>query len=246
MVPHERVIHLLAVSKVPLFAVLSEQVRARAHVRWWTSVPPSGAVQPGDALVIDLLDGGPTAQVALLYRMLQRVKAWLVTGRHPVTPTWLDFAIQGGNRVVRCHCTTDGYKSLITGLECDLRGPPFEQIAILVLEHEPRLTSLTGIVRVLLDHPWDARHPGQLASLAAIRLTTLRSACRSLGFRRVEHFMTAVRLIAVEQLVTRQRIPLPVARRLVGLADASNLLKQVRRAQAGSPGAIRLLALSGT
>lgn len=244
MIPHERVIHLLAVSKAPLFAVLSERVHARARVRWWASAPPSGALKPGDALVIDLLDGGSAVRADALLPV-QHIRAWLVTGKKPVAPAWLDFVTQGGDRVVRCHCTSGGFESLITGLESELRGPSLEHIAALVLEHEPRFASMVGIVHALLEHPWEARHPGQLATLAAIPLTSLRSACRQLGFHRVEHFMTAVRLIAMDQLVVRHRLPERVARRLVGLADASNVMKQVRHAQTGSPEAFRTLASFG-
>ena len=223
MVRHERVIHLLAVSKAPLFAVLSTHVRARALVRWWTAVPPNGAVRPGDAIVVDLLDGGPPVQAALMVPALQHAKAWLVTGTNAVAPAWLDFAIQGGDRLVRCQCTTAGFDSLITSLQSELRGPSLDRIAALVVEHEPRFAAMAGIVRALVEHPWEARHPGLLATLAAIPLTSLRSACLELGFHRVEHFVTAVRLIAMDQLLVRHRLPERVARRLVGLADASNV-----------------------
>jgi hypothetical protein len=246
VVRDERVIHLLAVSKAPLFAVLSERVRARALVRWWTDPPSSALVKPGDALVVDLLDGGPTVKPALLVPALQHVKAWLVTGKKPVAPGWLDFVIQGGARVVRCHCTTGGFESLITGLESALRGPQLERIAALVLEEEPRFASMAGIVHALLDHPWEARHPGQLAVLAGVRHSALRNACRDLCFHRVEHFMIVVRTIAAKQLAARHEVPLQVAWRVAGLGDASNVSKQVRRARAGSPDALRTLASFGT
>jgi len=69
----------------------------------------------------------------------------------------------------------------------------------------------------------------------------LRGACRTLGFTRVEHFMTAVRFVALELLVRDHRITLPVARRSVGIASPTNARRQLQRARRRSVRAFRQL-----
>jgi hypothetical protein len=60
----------------------------------------------------------------------------------------------------------------------------------------------------------------------------------NLGFTRVEHFITYVRWSAVEQLVSKRGLRLPVAQHLMGIADVSNQRRQLDRVRRGSPFAL--------
>lgn len=60
----------------------------------------------------------------------------------------------------------------------------------------------------------------------------------SVGFGRTEHFLSAVRLVAHECLVTRCRMSGPRAWSSVGVSDLSNFHRQLARARRGSPKAL--------
>jgi hypothetical protein len=243
VVTHESVIHLLAQSKAPLFSVLAEGLHLDGRVRWWSSAPVGAAVKAGDVLVVDLMDGGPSLSPTVLVPLLPRAVAWLVTGTKPVGPDWLDLAGRPEVRVERCLCRPGPEsRALLATLDAYLRGPTGAQIGALVVEREPRFAAVQALVRILCERPWEARHPGQLAALAAVRPARLRSLARGVGCQRVEHFIIAVRMVAFEGLVTCQGISPAKARNLVGLADPSNAHRQLRRAQAGSPGVFHGLA----
>jgi hypothetical protein len=209
-------------------------------------LPPASGLRTGDFLVIDLLDGGHSVQASAVAGLLSRAHALLVTGTSPVAPEWLEFSGQQPIRVVRCpSCSSsERFVKLVTAIEVETSGPTGAEIAAIVLERELRFAAVAEVVRTICEHPWEARHPGDLAVLAGMRLPALKDSVGKLGFRRVEHFIVAVRLIAFEELVGRGQLPSQTARRLAGLIDPSNVSRQLRRARAGSPAAFRDLAVS--
>jgi hypothetical protein len=246
VVVHATVVHLVAASKVPLLALLSQTLRATASVRWWTSVPPVSALRTGDFLVIDLLDGGRLVQPSTVARVLSRAHVFLVTGTTSVAPDWLELARQEPIRVVRCLGCSSGerFVKLVAAIEAETRGPTGAEMAAHVLEREARFAPVADIVKIICERPWETRRPADLAGPAGLRLPALKHALGALGFRRVEHFIVAVRLIAFEELVGRGHVPPSTARRLVGLIDPANVSRQLRRARVGSPAAFRDLAVS--
>lgn len=246
MLVHPTVIHLVATSKVPLLPLLARTLRSVASVRWWTSVPPVTAMRTGNSLVIDLLDGGRLLEASAVGRLLARAQALLVTGSSPVAPDWLELSQHERVRVVRCPGCSSGERfiKLVAAIEAEASGPSGAQIAAVVLEREARFAAVAEIVRTICERPWEARRPADLAALTGMGLPALKHAVGALGFRRVEHFIVAVRLIAFEDLVGRGHMPPPTARRLAGLIDPSNVSRQLRRARVGSPGAFRDLAVS--
>ena len=247
MVVHPNVIHLVATSKVPLLPLLSHAFRSIASVRWWAAVPSIAAIRTGDLVVIDLVDGGRALQPAVAARLSTRGRMYLVTGTNPIAPEWLEISGHERVQVLRCPgCpTSERFIKLVAAIEAEMNGPAGDQIATYVLNREPRFAAVADIVRVICARPWETRRPVALAALAATGLPRLRRAVGELGFRRVEHFIVAVRLIAFEEVVSRHRVPSRRARRMVGLIDRANVSRQLQRARAGSPGAFRDLAVSG-
>ena len=248
MVVHPTVIHLVATSQAPLLALLSRALGVIAKVRWWTAVPAATALRGGDLLVVDLLDGGRGIQPAAVARMATRARALLVAGSTPIAPEWLEVSRQERLHVVRCPgCSaSERFVKLVAAIESELSGPTGGEIADQVLRREARFAAVADIVRVICEHPWETRRPVAVATLARMGLPSLKRAVGDLGFRRVEHFIVAVRLVALEELVSRHRIPPRSARRIVGLIDPSNVSRQLRRARVGSPGAFRDLAVART
>ncbi len=246
MVVHPTVIHLVATSQVPLLSLLSHALGSIAKVRWWTAVPAVAALRAGDLLVVDLLDGGRCIQPAAVARMSTRARALLVAGSTPIASEWLEVSGQERVHVVRCPgcSSSERFVKLVAAVESDLSRPTGAEIADQVLRREARFAAVAHIVRVICEHPWETRRPVDLATRARMGLPGLKRAVGDLGFRRVEHFIVAVRLVAFEELVTRHRMSPQTARRIVGLIDPSNVSRQLRRAWVGSPGAFRDLAVS--
>lgn len=238
-----RTIQLVATSKGPLLSALSTILRGGIKVRWWTSTPREADLCVGDVVIADLIDGGPPVNVAAFVSFLSRVKVWLVTAEATISPDWLDVALLGGVQVVArfSSSSTSGIERLLAKLERELHGPPSEEIARLVCEREPRLSPASGLVRAMFEHPWEVRHPVQLAHSCGSQLSALKQTCRTLGFERIEHFMIAVRIIGLWELNDRYHLPAPVARRSVGLLDLSNASRQIKRAQVGSPQGVQSL-----
>ena len=71
----------------------------------------------------------------------------------------------------------------------------------------------------------------ELRLLAYVFADGLKRTLAHLGFHLVEHFIVCVRMVAFEQLMARQRLPLVVARRLVGIGDPTNARRQLKRAR---------------
>lgn len=247
MLVHSTVIHLVATSKVPLFALLSHAFRSVASVRWWTSVPAIAAIRAGDLLVIDLLDGGRLLEPNAVARASVRARTILVPGTSAIAPEWLEASRNERVHVARCPgcASRERFVKVIAAIESEMSGPTGAEIANHVLSRDVRFAAVAGVVRVICEQPWETRRPAALAVLAGVGLPTLKRTIGELGFRRVEHFIVAVRLIAFEDLVSQQRMSPQRARRTVGLIDPSNVSRQLRRARAGSPEAFRGLAVSG-
>lgn len=242
---HPTVIHLVAASKIPLVSLLTQTLRL-STVRWWTSVPAVSALQPGHCLVIDLLDGGRLVQASAVARLLSRAQVFLVTGTTSVAPEWLELARQEAIRIVRCPgCSaSERFVKLVAAIEAETCGPTGAEVAAQVLKREARFAPVADVVKIICERPWEIRRPTELVGLATTVLPALKRSIGELGFRRIEHFIVAVRLIAFEELVGRRHVPPSTARRLVGLIDPANVSRQLRRARVGSPAAFRDLAVS--
>lgn len=117
-------------------------------------------------------------------------------------------------------------------------------ITALVLAREPALAPLGALVQLVCERPWHIRRPRDLAAACGHSVRTVRRQVGRVGFLRVEHFLTCVRHVALEQLATCLQLSLPAARRLVGIADRANARRQLRRARRSTPaGGLRLRSM---
>ena len=144
------------------------------------------------------------------------------------------------------HCDaaerSSGFDTVAAALTRRIVGPSGSEIAALVLASESGLTGdIAAMVRVVCERSWELRHPKQLAAALGMRLPAVKGALAALGFERVEHFMTYVRWVAFEQIMAVHRLKAPLASRLAGITDLSNLRRQMSRARRGSARALRRL-----
>jgi len=231
-------VHVVASARTSLLAGLEQRLEGHAHVQQHAGLPSPKAVRSTDILVIDLDDAAESPDAATLLPLLTRLEVWLVAGERAVSPGWLDAVRWPGVKLTHGE---GGVDAVATALLRRIAGPSGTEIAALVLAREPGLVEVAPMVRVLCERAWEVRHPRQLAAALATRLTTVKRTLVGLGFERVEHFMTYVRWVAFEQVMAAHRLRAPLASRLAGITDLSNLRRQMSRARRGSARALRRL-----
>ncbi|MDP3938066.1 MAG: hypothetical protein Q8R92_08005 [Deltaproteobacteria bacterium] len=240
-------LHVVAPDRSALVAVLEERLGRHTRVRHHARPPPVRTLGSADLLVVDLDDGPHSRDPRQLLPVLARLEVWLVYGDCTVSAHWLDAARWPNVHFVYCgeKERAAGLQSLTASLLQRVAGPSSAEIAALVLAREPGLEEVEPLVRAVCEGSWEVRHPAQLAAAAAISLATVKRTLEALGFGRVEHFITYVRWVVFEQLVRVHRLRVPLARRLAGIGDPSNLRRQMERAQRGSARALRRLKALG-
>jgi hypothetical protein len=217
---------------------LEERLGRHARVLHHAGLPGAKAVRSTDILVIDLDDAPESPDAATLLPLLTRLEVWLVAGARAVSPGWLEAVRWPGVKLTHGE---EGFDAVATALLRRIVGPSGSEIAALVLAREPGLADVASLVRAVCERAWEVRHPRQLAAALGTRLTTLKRTLSALGFERVEHFMTYVRWVAFEQIMAAHRLRAPLASRLAGITDLSNLRRQLSRARRGSAKALRRL-----
>ena len=238
-------VHVVASARTSLLTGLEERLGRHARVEHHTSLPSAKAVHSTDILVIDLDDAAESPDAHNLLPLLTRLDVWLVAGERGVGPGWQDAVRWPGVKLT--HCDTgeraSGFDTVVAALLRRIVGPTGAEIAALVLAREPGLKGeeIAPMVRVVCERSWELRHPKQLAAALGVRLTALKRSLTELGFERVEHFMTYVRWVAFEQIMAVHRLRAPLAGRLAGITDLSNLRRQMSRARRGSARALRRL-----
>jgi hypothetical protein len=194
------------------------------------------------AAVVDL-DDPPLVSGDSLVGLGQRSDTiWLVLGQREVSPCWLSMLqlptvfllTPSGRNAAREQIVVD----VVTR---HLSVPDPKSVVRLILAGEPALSPLEDLVQTVCADPWRVRRMRDLATATRCAPAELRGRCRMVGFARVEHFITCVRLIGFEQLMSSYELAAPLARRCVGIGDPSNMRRQVTRARATSPGIRRVL-----
>lgn len=168
---------------------------------------------------------------------------WLVTGSTPATSDWLELVAERHPRIVRC-ATRQGETLLLPLMAAVATLAPDVGdggAAYLLLDMMPNLLSVADLVNAISFNPWHIRHPRDLATVSNLPRREVRARCWELGFTRVEHFVTFVRLSLLLVLANRRGVPPTDARSQVGIADLSNFRRQLRRASSGSPEPFRAL-----
>ena len=236
-------VHVVASARTSLVAGLEERLGGHARVQHHVGLPAVRAVRASDMLVIDLDDAPDSPDARSLLPLLTRLEVWLVAGERPVSPGWLDAARWPGAKLIHSDAPerAAGFDAVAAALLRRIVGPGGPEIAALVLAREPGLAEVAPLVRLVCERAWEIRHPRQLAAALGTSLAPLKRTLRVLGFARVEHFMTYVRWVAFEQIMAAHRLRAPLASRLAGITDLSNLRRQLDRARRGSAGALRRL-----
>jgi hypothetical protein len=242
----DRVVHAVTALPSAVLAAVEKGFGGSVAIRHWDVVPPLHAIPPGDLVVVDPTDFHRTRDVDRIRSLASRAEVFLVVEEGPISASWLTLIERGEDvflRVIRCG--TDqrmkGYPSLVSMLAGRLRGLSGEEVARLVLEHEPFFEPVAPLVSAICRDPWGLRRPKELARAVGVAHRWLRESCRALGFTRVEHLMIAVRMVALELLVRERRLTLSIARRQVGISNPTNARGQLQRARRRSIRAFRQL-----
>jgi hypothetical protein len=230
------VVHVIVQARGGLLRALTRALQGLVQVRHWRAMPNAERVAATDVLVVDLADLPEGVTAADLAPMLERATCWLVPGAKPVETSWLAMSGQPAVRVAPCDTAAraKGFEPVVGALHEQFTRQTGRLLAKLVLEHEPVFRPAEQLVELVCHHPWRVRRPKDLALLTGQRLSRLKAVLAELGFHRVEHFIVCVRMVAFEQLMSRERLPLSVARRLVGIGDPTNARRQLRRARKSS------------
>jgi len=238
-------VHVVASARTSLLQGLEERLGRHARVQHHVALPSAKAVHSTDILVIDLDDAPESPDAHNLLPLLTRLDVWLVAGERGVGPGWQDAVRWPGVKLTHCGDAerAAGFDTVASALLRRIVGPTGPEIAALVLAREPGLTGdvVAPMVRVVCERSWELRHPKQLAAALGMRLAAVKRSLAQLGFERVEHFMTYVRWVAFEQIMAVHRLRAPLASRLAGITDLSNLRRQMSRARRGSARALRRL-----
>ena len=237
-------VHVVASAHTSLLAGLEGRLGRHARLQHHVALPGPKAVHSTDILVIDLDDAPESPDAHTLLPLLTRLEVWLVAGERGVSPSWQDAVRWPGVKLTRCDTAerASGFDTVASALLRRIVGPSGSEIAALVLASESGLTGdIAAMVRVVCERSWELRHPKQLAAALGMRLPAVKHSLAALGFERVEHFMTYVRWVAFEQIMVVHRLKAPLASRLAGITDLSNLRRQMSRARRGSARALRRL-----
>lgn len=233
-------LHVVAPHCKTLAAILHRHVGRFARVREHTILPLCSTVPTGDILVVQL-DSTIALEPRRLGPFLNGHEVWLAYSEGRISARWLEMPHSPNVHFVHCESLDheSGCRALATALEQYFLESEATNIVGLVTANEPRLNAVQDLVRTICEHPWQVRRPADLAAKTGKHLVHIKRAIASLDFKRVEHFITYVRWVAREQLVVVKRIQPAIAEHLTGIADRSNLRRQVARLRAGSPHALK-------
>lgn len=231
-------LHVVTPAQSSLTSALEQRLEGHARVRQRDTVPRPRELGTGDLVVLDFDAFPQVVDARELHALLEggRFEVWLVRSDAAAVPAWFDSRRWASVRIV-----SPAGDELAASILEHLVGPPAAEIARLVLVRERGLGEVEGLVRAVCERPWDVRHPRQLAKVIDMRFLALKHKLKELGFGRVEHFITYVRWVAFEQLVAVHRLRVPLAQRLAGIKDPSNLRRQLERARRGSAQALKRL-----
>jgi hypothetical protein len=146
---------------------------------------------------------------------------------------WFDFLRGDGVKVFTVSSTKSAMLlEVLAHIEACLEAVSVDEIADAVIRADPTIAPMRALVRAVLRDPWSIRHPRDLQLHARLVTDQVANLCRAAGIRRMEHFITKVRALALEYLINTRRLPVRRARMLVGVRNSSNFRRQMRRSHA--------------
>jgi hypothetical protein len=237
------VVHLVAGTRSSLGRAIDESLPTIA-VRAWSGPDSFLHVERGDLVLIDLAD--PTVPIASvpLERLLKRTETWLLASREH--PSSLALAALRPPRARVFLVESYGnhhYGAIVDKLRYRLgneeRG---NALSASLLVRQECLVGVADLVKAICTCPKTVRRPRDLSAAVGLELETLRSRVGELGFCRIEHFIIAVKMVALEQL-SIGGIRHSAARAFLGLDDSTNARRQFRRATARSKEGLAHLSL---
>lgn len=230
-------VHVLARSHSGLAAAVRRACRGQLQVsEWERQLPPNGRLATGDVLVIDVCQLAGIAKPCDLERHLASADLFAVVRDGAVDSGWLTLAAHPKMHLVVLDGNERGgdHDRLVEALSQHLYGPSPLELVDEMASRDARFADLLDLVRAVCSHPWAIRHAAELSAASGLRPANLTRRCRTAGFRRVEHFLTAVRVTAHSALVERFGVPSEQAWACIGVRDLSNFRRQIRRASPGS------------
>jgi len=155
----------------------------------------------------------------------------LVSPDRPVAPAWLRLAAFGITETVVAGRSegVERYQELIAVLERELLHWQPRELTLGALELAPQLGPVADLIHLIAADRGGIRRPRDLARSARASLSVVKKRCRETGARRVEHFITLVRILLYELLTQSRHVAGNVALRLVGVRDRSNFSRQMVR-----------------
>lgn len=229
-------VSVIARSRAGLVSALRLEFGNRLRVRHHEALPCYDPFETVHILLVDLEDLANSIEPRSLLPVVARHDVWLITGDGYVSSPWLEVARYCCSQVIHCSASErdSGFPRVTTRLYQQLDNLKGNRISELVVRHEPALAAVQPLVEALCERPWEIRRPRELEAALGMTHHRLKRQVRAIGFGRVEHLMTHVRVVALEQLMASWHLSPSVARRLIGITDLSNMRRQVARATRGS------------
>jgi len=229
-------VHVVASSEAGLVAALRCACDRDSQVVHWEGIPRPSGVRAGDAVVVDAVELPDGFRCSELGTFMPRAELFAVVGPGFVDAAWLSIVAHQAVRVVQCDdaARRGGYAPAVCALAGHLGGPTAEALATCVLKEEPQFRGLSELVAAVCRGPAEIRRPADLARVAGVSEHVVAGLCGAVGYKRVEHFLCAVRVALHRCLVTHHRMSSSSAWTRAGVSDRSNFRRQAARAQRAS------------
>jgi membrane fusion protein (multidrug efflux system) len=184
-------------------------------------------------VVVDCDDLPATVRCTGIASLAAYLPVVVVTGVQTIEAEWLSLSRRRPLTVVTCDLSAraNGWTPAVLEVSRLLGAPSPALLTESIIERVPCLATVPELVGVVCRDPWGVRRPHHLAERLAVGQPHIISQAKAAGFSRVEHVIALVRRAMYDVLVDQFRFSGSVARSMSGIADSSNLLKAVRRAQ---------------
>jgi hypothetical protein len=225
-------VHVVTADRGGLLAALQTSCWRDARICHWNALPKPSLVGAADLIVVDLLNSHFQVEAAAVAALSATNSLIAISGAGVVDAAWLSLAAHGGIRIIRCNATSadSGFAPAVALVKGHLTGPAPSELCAAIMTRNPDLLRASDLIAAVCQDPWGIRRPVDLALAMVCSKASLHRRCEMLGFVRVEHLITSVRLLAYECLVNDFGRSKAVAHKLVGVNDLSNLRRQKLRA----------------